>query len=70
MYLDVAQKHALDPVHLAMAFCLHRPFPCIPIFGATTIAQLDQIVAGADVELNEDVLSDLTAAHRSHPMPF
>jgi aryl-alcohol dehydrogenase-like predicted oxidoreductase len=41
-YLAVAEAHGLDPVHMALAFCLQRPFPCIPIFGATTTAQLEQ----------------------------
>ncbi|MEO1602794.1 MAG: aldo/keto reductase [Pseudomonadota bacterium] len=69
-YLAVAERHGLDPVHLALAFCLQRPFPCIPIFGATTMAQLEHIIAGKDLVLSEAVLDDLTAAHRAHPMPF
>jgi len=69
-YLDVARKHGLDPVHMALAFCLQRPFPCIPIFGATTLAQLEHIAAGRDLVLGADVLADLTEAHRAHPMPF
>jgi aryl-alcohol dehydrogenase-like predicted oxidoreductase len=69
-YLDVAQKHALDPVHMALAFCRQRPFPCIPIFGATTMSQLEHIAAGRDLSLGEDVLVDLNAAYRAHPMPY
>lgn len=69
-YLAVAAKHGIDPVHMAMAFCLQRPFPCIPIFGATTVAQLDHIAKGKDVELGDEVVADLSAANRAHPMPF
>ncbi|MEM1346587.1 MAG: aldo/keto reductase [Pseudomonadota bacterium] len=69
-FLSVAEKHGLDPVHMAMAFCLQRPFPCIPIFGATTLAQLDHIAKGRDLVLSEEALADLAAAHQSHPMPF
>ena len=69
-HLEVAQKHGIDPVHMAMAFCLQRPFPCIPIFGATSMAQLEHIAAGRDVVLSSDLLDDLDAAHRAHPMPF
>ncbi|MEM0987885.1 MAG: aldo/keto reductase [Pseudomonadota bacterium] len=68
--LDVARKHAIDPVHMAMSFCLQRPFPVIPIFGATTVDQLDHIAKGRDLELSADALADLDAAHRQHPMPF
>ncbi len=69
-YLQVAEKHAVDPVHMALAFCLQRPFPCIPIFGATTTDQLAHIAAGKDVHLSDDALKDLTAINRAHPMPF
>ncbi|MEM7300063.1 MAG: aldo/keto reductase [Pseudomonadota bacterium] len=69
-FLDISSKHGIDPVHLAMAFCLHRPFPCIPIFGATTVPQLEHLMAGRDTELDSDVLGDLENAFRDHPMPF
>ena len=69
-FMAVGQKHGIDPVHLSMAFCLHRPFPCIPIFGATTIAQLEHIAAGQDLSLSDEVLADLNKAYRDHPMPF
>jgi len=46
-FVDVAKKHAIDPVHMAMSFCLQRPFPCIPIFGATNTAQLEHLLAGS-----------------------
>ncbi|MEM6355155.1 MAG: aldo/keto reductase [Pseudomonadota bacterium] len=69
-YLDVARKHGIDPVHMALAFCLQRPFPCIPIFGATTLAQLEHIAIGQELTLSADVLADLAEANRAHPMPF
>lgn len=69
-FLEVSQKHDIDPVHLAMSFCVQRPFPCIPIFGATTVAQLEHIAAGRDVTLSNEVLADLDTAFRNHPMPF
>ncbi|MEM7191023.1 MAG: aldo/keto reductase, partial [Pseudomonadota bacterium] len=69
-HLAVAEKHAVDPVHMALAFCLQRPFPCIPIFGATTMAQLDHIAAGRDVVLSDEAMADLSAVNRAHPMPF
>ena len=69
-YLDIADRHGLDPVHLALAWTLQRPFPTIPIFGATTIDQLDRIIAGLDVTLSDDVLNEVTKAHRAYPMPY
>jgi len=69
-YLDIADKHELDPVHMAMAFTVQRPFMCSSIFGATTIEQLEHILAGADLRLSAEVLKDISAAHRAHPMPY
>lgn len=69
-YLDIAEKHGLDPVHMSMAFTVQRPFMCSSIFGATTVDQLDRILAGADLRLGAEVLKDISAAHRAHPMPY
>ena len=69
-YLDIADKHGLDSVHMAMAFTVQRPFMCSSIFGATTVDQLERILAGADLRLSAEVLKDISAAHRAHPMPY
>lgn len=69
-YLEIAEKHGLDPVHMAMAFTVQRPFMCSSIFGATSVYQLDHILAGADLRLSAEVLKDISAAHRAHPMPY
>ncbi|OSP54313.1 aldo/keto reductase [Pseudoruegeria sp. SK021] len=69
-YLTIAERHGLDPIHMALAFCKARPFMTSVIFGATTQAQLEHILAGADLILSDDVLTDLNTAHRDHPMPY
>ncbi len=70
VYLQIAQRHGIDPVHLALAFCASRPFMTAAIFGATTQAQLEHVLSGADVVLTKDVLAEIDRAHRAHPMPF
>ena len=69
-YLDIAKKHNLDPVHMAMAFCTSRPFMTSVIFGATNVDQLKTILDGKDIKLNEDVLADIAIAHKAHPLPY
>ena len=69
-YLRIAATHGLDPAQMAIAFCRARPFPCIPIIGATSLAQLDIALAAADLTLSPQVLAEIDAAHRAHPMPF
>ncbi|MCL4108772.1 UNVERIFIED_CONTAM: hypothetical protein GTU68_049113 [Idotea baltica] len=70
VYLKVAQKHGLDPVQMALAWCQSRPFPVSSIFGATHNDQLPVILASADMVLSDEVLADINEAHKSCPMPY
>lgn len=70
VYLDIANRHGIDPVQMSLAWCCQRPFPCIPIFGATTMAQLEVILAGKDLVLDDDILVEIDAAQKAHPMPY
>ena len=69
-YLEIAERHGVDPVHMALAWVTSRPFPAIPIFGATTMPQLQTVLAGLDVSLPDELLTEVSKAHRAHPMPF
>ncbi len=69
-YHAVAHKHGLDPVQMALAWCLTRPFMASAIFGATTMDQIDRALGAADVTLGPEVLADIDAAHKEHPMPY
>ena len=69
-YLDLAAKHGVDPVHMALAWCCQRPFPTSPIFGATTQDQLEHIIAGKDLVLDSALLEEIDDVHRAHPMPY
>ena len=69
-YLDIAKRHRLDPAQMALAFCLTRPFMGAAIFGATSMTQLETAIGAAELTLSEDVLADIAAVYRKHPMPF
>lgn len=69
-YLEIARRHGLDPVHMALAWCRTRPFMMSAIFGATTVAQLEHILAGKDLQLTDEILKEISVAHRANPMPF
>ncbi|MCU9839219.1 aldo/keto reductase [Ruegeria sp. WL0004] len=69
-YLDIARRHGIDPVHMALAWALTRPFMMSAIFGATTLAQLDHALGAAEVTLSEEILSEIAAAHKAHPLPY
>ncbi|MDG3040628.1 aldo/keto reductase [Roseicyclus marinus] len=69
-YLALAEKHGVDPVHMALAFTVQRPFPVSTIFGATTSEQLGHILSGLDVTLSAELMEEIDATHKAHPMPF
>ena len=69
-YHAIARTHGLDPVQMALAWCLTRPFPMIPIVGATSTDQLARTLDAAALTLPPQVLADIDAAHKAHPMPF
>ncbi|MCB2127821.1 MAG: aldo/keto reductase [Rhodobacteraceae bacterium] len=69
-YLGVAARHGLDPAQMAVAWVLTRPFPALPIFGATTRAHLENALGAGDLVLDAEVLAELEAVHKAHPMPY
>lgn len=69
-YLQVAEKHGLAPEHLALGFAMSRPFMGSVIFSATSMDQLGHSLAAGDLTLSDEVLADITEAHRANPAPF
>lgn len=69
-YMGVAATHGLDPCQMAIAFCLTRPFPCIPIIGASSLEQLSVNIAAANLTLKPEVMADIAQVHRQYPAPY
>lgn len=69
-WLDLAAAHGIDPVHMAMAWHRTRPFQSIPIFGATTVTQLDRLLSGRDVVLSAELVAAIDVTHKAWPMPY
>ena len=69
-YLKIAAKHGIDPVHMALAWCRSRVFMASAIIGATTLGQLQHALGAVQVVLSKEVLDEIDAAHRAHPMPY
>jgi aryl-alcohol dehydrogenase-like predicted oxidoreductase len=68
-YVDLARASGLDPAQMALAFVLSRPFVTSAIIGATTMAQLRNSIAAAQVTLPPDVLAGIESIHRYHTYP-
>lgn len=69
-YVDIARRHGLDPATMAVAWTRTRPFPTIPIFGATCLDQIPVSLDAADLVLSDQVQDEIDQAHKAHPMPF
>lgn len=66
----MARGLGLDPIHAAIAFVRQRPFPSVPILGATRLAHLDHLLAGLDLRLDDAALAAIDAFHRANPLPY
>ncbi|MDD9924049.1 MAG: aldo/keto reductase [Boseongicola sp.] len=69
-YLEIASKYGIDPTHMALQWTRTRPFQTIPIFGATTQDQLEHILKAPSIELPDELLAEVSKAHRAVPMPY
>jgi len=69
-YLGLARDWDLDPVQMAIAWCRTRPFPTIPIIGATTSAQLERELPAAGLTLPPELLTAIDVMHKTMPMPY
>ncbi|WP_138468498.1 aldo/keto reductase [Poseidonocella sp. HB161398] len=69
-YAEVARAHGLSLVQMSLAFCVSRPFMGAAIIGATSTAQLEEVLSADGLELSEDCLKDIAAVHKAHPQPY
>lgn len=59
--IPVAEQAGMSLTHLAMAFVIAHPGITSAIAGPRTMEQLDDLLAGADVALSDDILDQLDA---------
>lgn len=69
-YLDIARRHNLDPSHMAIRFCIDRPFMTSTIIGATSMDQLKTNIAAKDMKLSEAVLQEISEVYKKWPIPM
>ncbi len=69
-YVSLAREHGMHPSHLALAFCLSRPFMTSAIIGATTIEQLETNLAATDITLSEELVKGIHDIYLDYPIPM
>lgn len=68
-YAELAAQHGLSLTQLALAYVNSRSFLTSNIIGATTMAQLQENVASAEVTLSDDVLQAIEDLHAEFTYP-
>lgn len=68
-YVALARACGLDPAQMALAYTLTKPFLASSIMGATSLAQLENNLAAADLTLPPEVLAAIEAIHARDPDP-
>lgn len=69
-YAAIAARHGMSLAEMAIGFTLTRPYPVIPILGATSLEQLETDLRGGSVVLDAGVLAEIEAVRRRYPMPM
>ncbi|GAA4811479.1 aldo/keto reductase [Actinomycetospora chlora] len=59
--IPLAEEAGLSMVHMAMAFAVAHPAVTSAIIGPRTMEQLDDVLAGAEVRLDDDLLDRIDA---------
>jgi len=63
----VAERKGVPPIQVALAWILQQPGVSAPIISVTKREQLDGLVAGLDVTLTAEEVSELQAPYQPHP---
>lgn len=69
-YGKVADRHGIDLTQMSLSWCLTRPFMTSVIFGATSQEQLRNSLEASQLELSQEVLSDIASVYRDYPIPY
>ena len=68
-YVALAKKRGISPVQLALGYVKSRWFLGALIIGATSIAQLEEDIAAAKVDLDAHTLAEIAAIQQRYPNP-
>lgn len=68
-YAEIAQKHSLSPVALAVGFVLRHPLVKSAVIGATNTTQLQEIFDACDVNITPQMMSEINHVHNLYPNP-
>src|SRR6266545_6054002 len=65
---EIAEKHGVPRVHIALAWLLQKPPVTAPIIGATKISHLEDAVGALSVKLTQEEVAYLEEPYVPHPI--
>jgi len=68
-YYQIAKNHDISLAQMSQAFVHQQPFVTSTIIGATSIEQLTENIDSINVNLSEEILSEINEIHRQFPNP-
>ena len=69
-YIDIAQRHGLDPCQMAIAFVNEQAFVSSTLIGATTMEQLRSNIDSIHLTLSEEVCNEINQVRQQYPKLF
>lgn len=69
-YMEIAQKHNINPVTMATAWSMQHDFVASTIIGATTKTQLDETLDAFNLTLNDEILKEIKEVQKDILYPM
>jgi len=60
--IELANRLGKSPIHVALAYALHQPFPSVPLIGPRTLGELEDSLEALDITLSTEDINWLEAA--------
>ena len=68
-YYEIAKKHNLDLTQMSLKFLEIQPFVTSVIIGATTMEQLKTNIESVNIDLTEDIITEINDVQKIYPNP-
>ena len=68
-YNEIAKKYEMSLTQMSLSFVNSRSFVTSNIIGASKLSQLKENIESINVDLSEDVLSEIEKVHNMIPNP-
>jgi len=69
LYMEIALRHNLSLTQMSLAFVNSRPFVTSNIIGASKLCQLKENIESIQVDLSDEILSEIEKVHEMNPNP-